>query len=121
MLGKVKSFFNRDDCEKFYKLGKTLGQGSFATVRPSYHHTNTYTYTQVYRDMCWIERQLEGWAMGVERRRGGKERGSRHEVAGCVQLHKLQLRADGSIQYALGHGSISGRVLPAWGSVPYVE
>lgn len=32
MLGKVKGFFNRDDCEKFYKLGKTLGQGSFATV-----------------------------------------------------------------------------------------
>jgi hypothetical protein len=32
MLKTVKNFFNRDDCEKFYKLGKTLGQGSFATV-----------------------------------------------------------------------------------------
>lgn len=33
-LKGIKSIFNRDDeCEKFYKLGKTLGQGSFATVK----------------------------------------------------------------------------------------
>lgn len=51
MLGKVKSFFNRDDCEKFYKLGKTLGQGSFATVRPSHHHTHTY-HVHRYIETC---------------------------------------------------------------------
>jgi len=32
-LKGLKSFFNRDECEKYYKLGKTLGQGSFATVK----------------------------------------------------------------------------------------
>lgn len=26
-------FLNKDECEKFYKFGKTLGQGSFATVK----------------------------------------------------------------------------------------
>lgn len=26
-------FFNQDECEKYYKFGKTLGQGSFATVK----------------------------------------------------------------------------------------
>jgi hypothetical protein len=75
MLGKVKSFFNRDDCEKFYKLGKTLGQGSFATVRPSHHHTHTYPCAQIHPNMYRIVRRLEGWAMGVERRRGGTEGG----------------------------------------------
>lgn len=29
----ITKFFNRDECEKFYKFGKTLGQGSFATVK----------------------------------------------------------------------------------------
>eukprot|EP00620_Florenciella_sp_RCC1587_P003895 CAMPEP_0182600334 /NCGR_PEP_ID=MMETSP1324-20130603/90933_1 /TAXON_ID=236786 /ORGANISM="Florenciella sp., Strain RCC1587" /LENGTH=356 /DNA_ID=CAMNT_0024818241 /DNA_START=140 /DNA_END=1210 /DNA_ORIENTATION=- len=29
----IMKFFNRDECEKFYKFGKTLGQGSFATVK----------------------------------------------------------------------------------------
>ena len=27
------SFFRKDDCEKYYKFGKTLGSGSFATVK----------------------------------------------------------------------------------------
>jgi len=31
----IKNFFNKDECEKYYKLGKTLGQGSFATVKLS--------------------------------------------------------------------------------------
>mmetsp|Transcript_87845 Transcript_87845/g.250285 ORF Transcript_87845/g.250285 Transcript_87845/m.250285 type:complete len:129 (-) Transcript_87845:1138-1524(-) len=26
-------FFNKDECENHYKFGKTLGQGSFATVK----------------------------------------------------------------------------------------
>lgn len=29
----IKGFFNKDECEKYYKFGKTLGSGSFATVK----------------------------------------------------------------------------------------
>ncbi len=31
--GAMFSFFRKDDCEKYYKFGKTLGSGSFATVK----------------------------------------------------------------------------------------
>jgi len=38
--GPMMNFFNRDECEKFYKFGKTLGQGSFATVKQATDRKN---------------------------------------------------------------------------------
>lgn len=32
-IRRALGFYKRDECEKFYKFGKTLGQGSFATVK----------------------------------------------------------------------------------------
>ena len=33
----MKDFFKKDECSKFYKLGHTLGKGSFARVRSAIH------------------------------------------------------------------------------------
>lgn len=43
----MMKFFSRgglDDCEKSYKLGRTLGQGSFATVKVATHKTEHSKY-----------------------------------------------------------------------------
>lgn len=33
IIKKVTDFYKKDECSKYYKLGKTLGTGSFATVK----------------------------------------------------------------------------------------
>ncbi|RLN05693.1 hypothetical protein BBJ28_00005440 [Nothophytophthora sp. Chile5] len=33
IMRKVTDFYKKDECSKYYKLGKTLGTGSFATVK----------------------------------------------------------------------------------------
>ncbi|KAL4130230.1 hypothetical protein PRIC2_006236 [Phytophthora ramorum] len=33
IMKKVTEFYKKDECSKYYKLGKTLGTGSFATVK----------------------------------------------------------------------------------------
>lgn len=33
MISRALDFYKKDECTKFYKFGKTLGQGSFATVK----------------------------------------------------------------------------------------
>mmetsp|Transcript_8653 Transcript_8653/g.25181 ORF Transcript_8653/g.25181 Transcript_8653/m.25181 type:complete len:93 (+) Transcript_8653:112-390(+) len=44
MAMRVFGFLKKDECDKFYKMGKTLGKGSFAEVKIATHKTDGTTW-----------------------------------------------------------------------------
>lgn len=44
LMNKLSDFYKKDECSKYYKMGKTLGTGSFATVKSAVNKTSGETW-----------------------------------------------------------------------------
>ena len=44
LKNKLSGFYSKDECSQYYKMGKTLGTGSFATVKRAVHKTENTTW-----------------------------------------------------------------------------
>ncbi|KAG2983148.1 hypothetical protein PC118_g9592 [Phytophthora cactorum] len=49
IMKKVTEFYKKDECSKYYKLGKTLGTGSFATVKSAISKADNSRWAEMKR------------------------------------------------------------------------